>query len=249
MKIIVDNLATEYADQGQGPVILMLHGWGGSLHGFDLLVSNLAQKHRVVRLDLPGFGGTDAPTETWNLDNYLSFAQGFIKKLDLQVEILVGHSFGGRMAIKGLATGGLTAKKLILIASAGIAKRRTLKNALMITITKIGGLIFYLPPLLFWRDRLRKKVYRFLGSDYLDAGQLRQTYLKIIAEDLSAWAKKVSVPTLLIWGAEDETTPLSDGERLTALIPGAKLEVIEGADHDVHQQKPEQVLELINQFL
>src|SRR3989338_8464939 len=103
--MIVDNLATEYADQGQGPVILMLHGWGGSLHGFDLLVNDLVQNHRVIRLDLPGFGGTDAPTETWNLDNYISFTKNFVNKLFPvdpsspgssgwnSIEAIIGHSF------------------------------------------------------------------------------------------------------------------------------------------------------------
>lgn len=227
----------------------MLHGWGGSLHGFDLLVPNLATVHRVIRLDLPGFGGTETPSETWNLDNYIDFVKSFIQKLDLKVEVLVGHSFGGRIAIKGLTTKNLTADQLILIGSAGLAKSQTLRNLILKSLTKIGNLISYLPPFIFWRRQLKRKLYRAIGSDYLDAGVLRQTYLKIIAEDLSLIAPNVSVPTLLIWGAEDVTTPLTDGRRLASLIPHSQLEIIKDTDHDVHQQKPEQVNELINKFL
>ena len=227
----------------------MFHGWGGSLHGFDLLAPNLATAHRVISLDLPGFGGTEAPSETWNLDNYIDFVKSFIQKLDLKVEVLVGHSFGGRIAIKGLATKSLTADQLILIGSAGLAKSQTLRNVILKILTKIGNLISYLPPFIFWRQQLRRKLYRAIGSDYLDAGVLRQTYLKIIAEDLSNVAPNVSVPTLLIWGEDDITTPLADGRRLASFIPHSQLEIIKDADHDVHQQKPEQVNELINKFL
>ena len=249
MKIIINNLATEYTDQGSGPVVMLLHGWGGSLHGFDLLVPNLVTNHRVIRLDLPGFGGTEAPSETWNLDDYINFVKSFVQKLDLKIDVLVGHSFGGRISIKGLASGGLTANKLILIGSAGLAKSQTLRNQILKGLTKIGNLVSYLPPLIFWRQQLKRKLYRAIGSDYLDAGVLKQTYLKIIAEDLSDVAPKVATPTLLIWGEKDVTTPLADGRRLATLIPHSQLEIIKDADHDVHQQKPNEVSELINKFL
>jgi pimeloyl-ACP methyl ester carboxylesterase len=249
MKIIVQNLATEYLDEGTGKVVLFLHGWQDNLHTFDSLVSLLPPTLRIIRLDLPGFGKSEVPKETWDLNNYVQFVSNFIRKLNIQVYTLVGHSFGGRIAIKGEATKNLQAQKIILICSAGIAKNRTFRNSLLKTLTKIGGLITYIPPLIFWREALRKKMYGFIGSDYLNTGKLKETFLKIISEDLSMTAKNVTIPALLIWGVNDTETPLADGKKLSQLISGSKLKVISGAGHFVHKEKSQEVSKLVQEFL
>jgi len=249
MKIIVQNLATEYLDEGTGKVVLFLHGWQDNLHTFDSLVSLLSPVLRIIRLDLPGFGKSEVPKETWDLNNYVQFIEDFIQKLDIQVYALVGYSFGGRIAIKGEATKNLQAQKIILICSAGIAKNRTLRNSLLKILAKIGGLITYMPPLIFWREGLRKRIYSFIGSDYLNTGVLKETFLKIISEDLSVSAKKITTPTLLIWGESDTETLLSDGKQLARLIPNSKLKVISGAGHFVHKEKSQEVARLVQEFL
>ena len=249
MKIIVQNLATEYLDEGVGQVLLFLHGWQDNFHTFDSLASLLSPTRRVIRLDLPGFGKSEVPKESWNLDNYVQFVKEFIEKLDIKVYALVGHSFGGRIAIKGEATKNLQAQKIILIGSAGIAKNRTFRNSLLKILAKIGGLITYIPPLIFWRKALRKRMYGFIGSDYLNTGKLKETFLKIISEDLSASARKITTPTLLIWGESDTETPLSDGKQLAGLIADSKLKVISGAGHFVHKEKSQEVAKLVQEFL
>ena len=249
MKIIVQNLATEYLDEGTGKVVLFLHGWQDNLHTFDSLASHLSPTRRVIRLDLPGFGKSEVPKESWNLDNYVQFVKEFIEKLDIKVYALVGHSFGGRIAIKGEATKNLQAQKIILIGSAGIAKSRTFRNSTLKLLAKIGGLITYIPPLIFWRGGLRKRMYSFIGSDYLNTGKLKETFLKIISEDLSASARKITTPTLLIWGESDTETPLSDGKQLAGLIADSKLKVISEAGHFVHKEKLQEVAKLVQEFL
>lgn len=249
MKIIVQNLAIEYQDDGVGEVVLFLHGWQDNLHTFNSLISLLSPTRRIIRLDLPGFGKSEIPKETWNLDNYVQFIKDFIEKLDIKVYALVGHSFGGRIALKGEATKNLQAQKIILIGSAGLAKNRTFRNLALKLLVKIGGLITYIPPLIFWREEIRKRMYRFVGSDYLKAGALKETFLKIISEDLSTSAKKITTPTLLIWGENDTETPLYDGKRFAGLIPNSKLKVINGAGHFVHKEKSQEVAKLIQEFL
>lgn len=249
MKIIVQNLAIEYQDDGAGKVVLFLHGWQDDLHTFDPLVSLLSSRHRMIRLDLPGFGQSETPKEAWSLDNYVQFVNDFIKKLDVDVYAYVGHSFGGRITIKGQATKNFEAEKIVLIDSGGIAKNRTFRNLTLKLLAKIGGFITYIPPLIFWRQKLRKKMYRFVGSDYLNTGALKGTFLKIISEDLRASAKKITTPTLLIWGESDTETPLSDGKEFAKLISNSKLRAINGAGHFVHREKPQEVVELIEEFL
>lgn len=249
MKVIIQNIATDYTDEGSGPVMLFLHGWQDNLHTFDALARRFAASRRIIRFDLPGFGESEMPKMAWDLDNYVQFVADFIKKLDIQVDVLVGHSFGGRIIIKGTAGETIKVNKIILIASAGIARKRTVVNSMIKILAKIGGLVTYIPPLIFWREEIRRKLYGLLGSDYLEAGALKRTFLKIIREDLAPIAGKITKPTLLIWGSDDTETPLADGKRLSELISNSQFEVISSAGHLVHKEKTEEVAALIKKFL
>ena len=250
MKLIVSGLAAEYADEGSGPVILMLPGWMNTLHNFDALTSLLAAKYRIVRLDLPGFGGgTEAPPSDWHISDYATFVKSFIEKVGLTSYILIGHSFGGRVAIKGVGQNILHPSRLILIGSAGIAKHRTLRNRILTVFAKIGKMILYIPPLFFWRKQIRKKLYKWLRSDYLAAGAMSRVYLNAIREDLQEYARKISIPTLLIWGSDDEMVPQRDGKLFANLVKDSKLEILPGVGHSPHCDRPEEVAQLITKFL
>lgn len=249
MQLIVQNLATEYRDEGSGTVVLFLHGWMDSLHTFDALVPLLSSSCRIVRLDLPGFGKSEMPKAAWGLDEYVRFVVDFIKKLGIEVDTLVGHSFGGRVILKGESAGVFKADKIVLIGSAGIAKRNTARDFVLNIITKIGKALTSIPPLSLWKRQIRRRFYKRIGSDYADAGALEETYIKTISEDLTENAKKIEVPALLVWGADDIATPLSVGKRLSELIPNSKLHALEEAGHFVHQEKPREVANLITKFI
>ena len=247
MRSIIRNLAVEYEEQGSGPVVLMLHGWKQDVHTFDAITPALASAFRVIRLDLPGFGGSETPPVGWNVSEYVVFVATFIQKLGITVDVLVGHSFGGRIALKGLGGGVLKARRLVLVGSAGLTKKDTLRNHLFLVVAKIGkaGSAF-LPFSL--REHLRRRLYTRAGSDLLDAGAMKETFLLTRGEELSSFAQKVRVPTLLIWGEEDSQTPLDQGKRFAELISGAKLVVLPKAGHFVHQEKAAEVAKLILDF-
>lgn len=249
MKLIVQNLATEYKDEGEGKTLLFLHGWQDSLSSFNQVAALLKDDYRIVSLDLPGFGATEAPKTTWELSNYIQFVQEFIAKLGIDASVIIGHSFGGRIAIKGVSEGKLRPTQIVLIGSAGFVKSNTLKNSVIKMLTKVVGFVMYIPPLLFIRTAMRKKLYKAIGSDYLDAGPLQKTFLNVIGEDLSVYASKIAVPTLLMWGSNDTQTPLKDGQILTALIPQSELKVIDKAGHFVHNEEPEEVSRMIKEFV
>lgn len=250
MKTIVNNLAVEYADAGKGPVLLLLHGWMETLHTFDVMMPTLTAGWRVIRFDLPGFGGTEPPPVPWEVVGYAQFTADFCHKLGIQPKVIVGHSFGGRVILKGVSDSILTAQKLILIASAGIASCKTIRARLFLIAAKLGKIaLFFFPHAL--QERLRKKLFGAAGSsDYLNvnSGVLKETFLKAIREDLSDAARSIRAPTLFIWGERDIVTPLSDGKRLHGLISGSKLEIIKGVGHFVHQEKPQAVAEAILRF-
>ncbi len=250
MKLIINNLATEYTDEGTGSILLLLPGWMNTLHNFDELTSRLVSKYRVVRLDLPGFGGgTEPPPSDWHVGDYASFVKAFTEKLGLTSYALVGHSFGGRVAVKGTAQGLLRPTHLILMGAAGIAKHRTFRNRFFTVLAKIGKILLYIPPLFLWRKQLRRKLYEKLGSDYLAAGAMSRVYLNAIQEDLQEYARRISIPTLLIWGSEDRMTPLADGKLYAEIIKGSKLEVFNGAGHSAYRERSQEIAQLIADFV
>lgn len=249
MKIIVQNIATTYTDRGTGPVILCLHGWKDSLRTFDALEPALLKKGRVIALDLPGFGETGNPPEAWQVGDYVQFVADFLKKIDIEADYLIGHSFGGRIIIKGVGEGTLKARKIVLMASAGITPEQTVYTKMSRVPLKMLGWILRVPPFIFFRSFMRRMFYTAIGSDYFNAGALQETFIKIIAEDLSDYARKISAPTLLIWGKDDAATPVKLGEKLRDLIRGSRLEVFPNTGHFVHHEKAAEVGGLIERFL
>lgn len=249
MQVIVDNLAVEYDDHGQGPTVVLIHGWQDTRRTFDRLVASLTGPVRVVRLDLPGFGQSEMPKEPWTLTNYVDFVAHFLHKLAIQPSVLVGHSFGGRIVIAGLASHKLTTRRCILVAAAGVTERRPLRNALYRVVAKVGKVGASLPVVSRWRQPLRRALYRRADSDYASAGPLTATYLNIVSEDLSSAAAKLTVPTVLFWGADDTVTPLRDGQRLQQLIVNAQLDVVVHGTHAVHQEAPDRLAAHVQAFL
>lgn len=243
-KVIVNNLATEYKDEGEGAIILMLHGWMRNLNDFDKITEILKPKFRIIRLDLPGFGNTEMPKEIWQVSDYVNFVKSFLEKMGVKPDFVLGHSFGGRIILKNQ----FGAKKLILVSSAGLKTRGWRKNIFML-ITKIGDLITLLPPLLFIRKKIKNKFYKIISSDYADAGPMQNTFKAVVEEDLSDYARKIKSETLLIWGENDIATPLSQAKKLNKLISNSQLKIIAGSSHFVHIEKSEEVVKLIEEFI
>ena len=249
MKVIVQNIATEYLDEGHGPVLLFLHGWKDTLHSFDVNVMELKSSFRVVRLDLPGFGSTEAPKAAWDVGQYVAFVKDFIEKLELHVEAMIGHSFGGRIILKGAGSNQLLANKIILIGSAGIVKNKDLKHSVLKFFAKIVSVVLLVPPFSLISGKLKKWFYSRIGSDYMGTGELKETFKLVINEDLQKYAKTIQIPTLLVWGENDASTPVSDARLFETLIHNSKLTVLPDAGHFVHREKAEEVTTIIKNFL
>lgn len=245
---MVNKLITRYELTGKGKTVLMLHGWGDTLASFHDLTNALSEKYQVLVLDLPGFGQTQAPAETWDLLDYAKFVRDFLKKTKLKPSIIIGHSNGGAIAIKGMGNGVLTADKLVLLASSGIRGEYKGKVKVARLITKTGK-AFAKPLPSSMRFRLRRKVYDTIGSDMLVAEKLQETFKKIVADDVRPDAAKIKIPALLLYGDKDTATPLSYGKKLADEMPKAILDDISPAGHFVHHDQPEMVLNRIRDFL
>lgn len=248
MNVIVSSLVVNYQRSGTGKTILLLHGWGDTNVTFDALVGQLEKKYDVVRPDLPGFGGTQAPAEAWGLDDYADFVAAFVKKLGLKVYALGGHSNGGAISIKAVSTLRLKPKKLLLIASAGIRGRAPFRKLAWSMVAKTGKAVTRPLPQEV-RTKLRGKLYGAAGSDMLVAPHMEKTFKRITGEDVQSDAMMLSLPTLIINGSDDTATPLSYAKLFNQAVEGSELFVVEDVGHFVHQQAVDQVVNKIEAFL
>ena len=246
--IPIDGNILHYHDIGVGEPVLLLHGWGSGLDAFSYLEKHLSVGFRVISLDLPGFGGSPAPSEAWCLNDYVELVKAFMDKVCISRPAIVGHSFGGRIAIC-LAAQGLVSK-LILANSAGVRPKRGLLYYLRVYSYKLARHLLDLAPQYLRPVLLEKLQQRFGSSDYRSAAPiLRKILVKVVNEDLTALLPKITAPTLLLWGDQDQATPLDQAKVMEKAIPDAGLVVLKGAGHYSFLDKPGEFNLIAEHFL
>lgn len=253
MNITVSGLKINYVKTGEGPCVLLLHGWGSNADAFGPAIKSLAENHEVIALDFPGFGQSDMPPEPWCVDDYTDFVIEFIKEMGVKSLSLIGHSFGGRVIIKLANRDNLPFEihKLVLVDSAGIKPKKSLKTRIRQRIYKIckGFLSIGFMKKLFPNaiDALQGK---FGSADYKSAPPvLRQTLVRVVNEDLTHLLPTIKQSTLLFWGDKDTATPLTDAKTMEKLIPDAGLVTVEGAGHFSFAEQPYLFRRVLHSFL
>ncbi len=251
MKIIVDNLLVNYSEKGKGKVLLMLHGWGVDSSSFDKLSTDLSSEFQVVCVDLPGFGQSQVPPDSWGIEDYANFVVSFLEKIKVdQVYCLLGHSFGGRITIRLAAQDKLNPEKVIFIGAAGIKPKIGAKKLIYKSLAKTGKAATSLPGLKKLQPKLRQKLYTNAGAtDYLSAGPMRKIFLNTIGEDLTYEIAHIQQPTLLIWGENDDQTPVSDAYTFHEKLSDSQLLIIPNAGHFVYLDDESTVSREIKSFL
>ena len=228
--LTVDGNHLHYREVGAGSPVLLLHGWGSNADSFNYLEKHLAPNFHVFSLDLPGFGGSSLPPTAWSLNDYVELVKSFIAKLEITMPAVVGHSFGGRIAIC-LGAQGL-ASKLILANSAGVRPRRNPSYYLKVYLFKLAKNLLSLAPPNLRPILLERLQQRFGSSDYRNANPiLRKTLVNVVNEDLTALLPNIKAPTLLIWGENDTATPVYQAKIMEQKIPDVGLVVLKGAGH------------------
>jgi pimeloyl-ACP methyl ester carboxylesterase len=226
--------------------------------------------------DLPGFGKSDEPGTDWTLDDYVEFTKAFVDAValrdggfepikDILKEklrreeasitptnrkiLMLAHSFGGRIAIKYAVKYPDDLELLVLTGAAGIRHVKTNRRKVLYVLSKAGKTILSLPLINVLEKSSKTLLYRIAGvNDYRDASSRMKGVMKnVIGEDLSKLLDKIDVPTFLIWGRNDNSTPLIDGEIMHANIRGSKLDVIENANHSVPYNNAEEFAKIFLQ--
>jgi pimeloyl-ACP methyl ester carboxylesterase len=227
--------------------ILILHGWGITGEKYEKL-KDLFEKSgfAVFAPDMPGFDKNNSPKKELFLDDYVEFVKEFIKKKKLKKVILLGHSFGGRVAAKLASQHPNLVEKLILSGAPLIKQPLSFKKKLAFGVSKVGKKVT--PK--FASNLARKILYRSIGEwDYYKAGNLQKTFQNIIAEDLSPLLSSISVPTLLIWGSQDSFVSKTIGKEIAGRIDKASYKEIAQGTHRIPYEEPEKFFEAAKLFL
>jgi pimeloyl-ACP methyl ester carboxylesterase len=248
--IRIRGLETFYQVDGQGDPVVLLHGWGTSSQSLSGVVTCLAPAFRTVSVDLPGFGWSHAPPEAWGIADYADHVRQLLDALGVAGAAFLGHSFGGRIAIHLAAHQPRRVARLVLVASAGVRPRRRLSYHLRVATTKALRRLLTLPGLESAGSRLLQRWQAKVGSrDYLAAGRLRPTLVKVVNEDLAPILPRVEAPTLLVWGDQDQEVRRPAMELMAGRIPQARLEVFAGAGHFPFEDAPETFCRTVTEFL
>lgn len=231
--------------------LLCLHGWGGSSSSFNTLRTKLQDADvEFLAPDLPGFGTEPEPDEPWNVDSYGTWVVGWLKK-NRQSKgplLLLGHSHGGRIALKLVASGTLTPDHLYLCAPAiNRHHRYRLRRKVGQTLAKTGKAVLSLPVLSAFAPLGKTALYKLMRvHDYEKASPIMQKTLVLVTqEDISLLADRISVPTDLFWGNEDSQTPVEDGEFLASAIKPCRLHRYAGVRHAVHCDRAAEIAAVI----
>ena len=239
MKTIIQDLNINYIQYGEGKDILLLHGWGQNIQMMNPIGDNFCDRFRITILDLPGFGESDEPKETWDIDKYSVLLEKFVAATNIKKPIIMGHSFGGRVAIRYSARNPI--EKLILFGSPCIRIQEELPFHV-----KVLKKLKTLPGL----NGIGEYMKNFIGSrDYKAASPImRQTLVEVVNEDLSKYAREIEEPTLLIWGDHDTEAPVNEAKELEKIMIDAALILLPGTHYAYLENLP-RVVQILNSFL
>ena len=252
---------------GSGPLCLLLHGTGASVHTWDNLYPLLAPHYSLVMVDLPGHANTKTPADAaLTLPAIAKALHALIEQEDLQAELIIGHSAGAAIMFELCLQYPHNAKQLISI-NAAVIPLNGLAGYLFAPLARVSATLGFMPAFFSYRagnDRNIKKLLDSTGSKVDDnsfrqyAQLFRNTdhvagVLKMMAswrlEALNGRLGRLQIPVLLIAGSNDKTIPLRDTYKLQKLLPADKVSVsvINNVGHLLHEEDPQAVASLIVQ--
>lgn len=265
-----NELELASSSTGAGEPILLIHGFGASSYSWRHVVEPLAQKNRVITIDLKGFGDSPKPRDdAYSVYDQARLIRNFILENDLQNLHIIGHSYGGGVALAvsiylADSNPGLQ-KSLVLIDS--VAYPQELPDFVEILATPIlGPLVTYVVPDTLQVKNLLQKVYfndDLIPQEAIDhyASNLGKPNAKyalltsvrqMLPTDLEQFSENyasLTIPTLIIWSREDEIVPLDVGKRLHENLPNSKLVIMSDVGHAVQEEKPSLLLPHLRNFL
>lgn len=242
----INGIKTFYEKKGeQGKDVLLLHGWGQNTEMMDYIAEGLKAHFVVYNIDFPGFGKSEEPNEAFSVSDYAEFIHEFTDKMGIKNPIIIAHSFGCRVALHYARK--YPVLKMVLTGAAGVRDKRGIKYYAKTYFYKFGKHVLSLPLL----NKYKAKWQNAKGSeDYKNASGIMRTILvKTVNDDVSPFLKDINVETLLVFGQNDEATPVSKGEYMEKHMPNATLVVFENDDHYAYFHQGERFNRVLDAFL
>ncbi|UOY00265.1 alpha/beta fold hydrolase [Blastococcus sp. PRF04-17] len=259
---------------GEGPALLLLHGIGNTCQTWAGVIDRLAESHTVIAPDLLGHGASDKPRGDYSIAAYANSMRDLLTVLDIEQATVVGHSLGGGVALQFAYQFPERCQRIALVGSGGLGpelsaglRAATLPGAELVlaALTSVSG------PL-----RSGLQVLERIGQvggwkrvgDLAEAGdallglkdvEARRAFLRTLRGAVDARGQAVTaldklyladaVPLLVVWGSRDPIVPARHAETVRAEVPGARIEVFEGAGHWPHLDEPERFASLLLDFI
>lgn len=241
--------------RGEGMPLMLLHGWGGSHESMKMLFRDYSDSRAVLSPDFPGNGQSDETPGAWDVTDYTDMTLALMDHAGIIKADIIAHSFGGRVALMLAADHPQRVNRLLLTGCAGLPNRPQNKLSARTRLYKALKALSdnALTRKLFkgavdsWREAL---IQRFGSVDYrVLSDNMRQTFNKVIHQDLTYTLEKIEAPTLLVWGENDTATPIWMGEKMEKTIRDCALVRFENAGHFAYAEQYSRFLPIAKAFI
>lgn len=271
-KRVVHGRTIAYRMAGDGPTSVLIHGMGGASVGWGPLLDQLAERGRVVAIDLPGHGGSDKPRGDYSLGSLASTVRDLLVLLEVERGTIIGHSLGGGVAMQFFYQFPERCEGLVLISSGGLGEEVSpLLRALSLPGARhVLGLLCSprLQGVTQAIDRFFTRIGLRPSPDIAEISRSHATlgdresrvaFIDTLRAVIDVRGQRVSaadklslaagLPILIVWGDRDPFIPVAHAHAAHAAAPHSRLEIIEGAGHFPHRDDPHRVSSAILAFL
>jgi len=250
-----------YWDRGRGPVLLLIHGMFGDHLDWEPVLEPLARHQRVLAVDLPGFGESDKPDRAYTTEFFVAALVDLLDRLQIERATVVGHSFGGIVALQMARAQPERVKRLILVSSlrefseeaCAAARQRFSRKALLALTPEADRQMF--APIFAKAGPVQERYFakqnaKLERSDYPD---YTRALVRSIETALTAYSPaqlgEIRCPTLLLWGDKDSVIPVEVARQALPRLAQAELVVLAGGGHALQLDVPEAFVRAVEEFL
>lgn len=266
----MDPIQLNYKIYGQGDPLLCIHGFGASLYSWREFIEPFSKDHQLILIDLKGHGHSPKPSDTkYSTVDHAELIYRFILDHDLKNLTLVGNSLGGAISllvtIMLMNQGDLGRLRAIILIDAGAYKEYVPFYLKLLGLPGTGLFAHLTPARLITKRVLRMAYY---DPEKITAAQIEayaeplsipgarqalvQTARQLVPRNFDELIEKyqeIKLPTLIVWGRQDQIIPLKVGELLARDIPNSTLHIIEQCGHVPQEEKPEETIPIVREFL
>jgi pimeloyl-ACP methyl ester carboxylesterase len=262
----VDGTPANVIELGEGPPLLFVHGLSGCWQNWLENIPYFARSHRVVAVDLPGFGASPMPREEISIPGYARFLEGICDALSIDAAAVVGNSMGGYVAAELAIASPQRVERLMLVSAAGITAEHLHRDSIMAGARVVAAVATREAARHAWyarRPGLRRVALSFVVrhperlsaplAHELMEGSGKPGFLPameaILTHRISERLPQIACPTFVVWGKDDRVIPVRDARRFAKLIPDVRIEILPDTGHVAMLERPERFNALLDAFL